>query len=272
MHFNTKVIEYPNGEIQVRKYSKPLYKKDDRDVSWLQIKMRNNKRRNPFDNKVCMEFVSIQQLEETIASNKYRSCNRTKQSVYTYARCCSWEYFITLTLSKEHVDRFNYDECSKKVRVWLNNQKRSFAPNLKYLLVPEQHKDGAWHFHGLLADIGTMSLLDSGKKDKGNIIYNLNGYKFGFTTATKVLDIHKVAKYIGKYVTKSISDKLPNQHRYFVSNNLPKPLQYTLFLESDDEHECFMEYLQETTQKEIKFISNTSSKDSYTQTTYIELL
>lgn len=274
MHYNTKIIEYPNGEIQIRKYSNLMYlnpknTEDMTDEERAAIKLRNDMKRNPFDNYITSEFVTVEELEERQLSNKYRSLNRTKQSVYTYARCFAWDWFVTFTFSGSKIDRYNYQECSRAVRKWLNNQKRT-SPKLKYIIVPEQHKDGAWHFHGLLADVGEMVFVDSGKKDKGEIIYNLEKYKYGFTTATKVKDMHRVAKYIGKYIIKSVMDSLPGRNRYFVSTNLPRPVQKLYFLE-DDEVNDFVDIVAESCGKKIAHVSQTQAIENYTQCRYIEL-
>lgn len=274
MHYNARIIYYPNGEVQIRKYSNPLYMNplsvdDLTEEEKKNKRLENDKKRNPFNNKICYDYISDDDFAERQFQNKMRSCNRTKQAVFTYARCCNWEYFITLTMSPDLVNRYDFQACSKKVRKWLNNQ-RINAPDLKYLLVPEQHEDGAWHFHGLLADIGSIKLVDSGKKDKGQVIYNFEKYKFGWTTATKVKNINKVAKYVGKYVTKALSDSLVGCNRYFVSTNLPKPKQTLYFLE-DNEVDSFVEIVADSLGKKIAHVSQTQAIEVFTQCTYFEL-
>lgn len=245
MAFNFKIIEFPNGSIQIRKYSKPLMLGDKKD---------NTKSNSPNDEQ-----------------NEWRSATRTKQMIYQYARCGIWEWFITLTLSN-NVDRYNYDECNKLVRQWLNNQKKRFAPDLKYLIVPEQHKDGAWHFHGLLANTGSMKFVDSGHKDKGDIIYNMTAYKYGFTTATKVKDVERVSNYIGKYITKSLCDQTKGKNRYFVSKNMPEPKVSYFFIPPDmPEYENFIEKYCKDNNKKVAHVSQTQAKEIYTQTTYYEI-
>ena len=55
----------------------------------------------------------------------------------------------------------------KKAHKWINNCKNRKARELLYLLVPEQHKDGAWHIHGLLCNTTGLTFTDSGKRYDG---------------------------------------------------------------------------------------------------------
>jgi hypothetical protein len=111
----------------------------------------------------------------------------------------------------------------------------NFAPDLHYIFIPEPHKDGAYHFHGLLADTGDMVFSDSGrvvkdgkayKRCKSNaecpVIYNLDNWKFGFSTATVVRSNCKCVSYLTKYITKDLCQIADNRHRYLASRNLSR--------------------------------------------------
>ena len=110
------------------------------------------------------------------------SIARTRNAIYDIAKSNNWDYMITLTFNSEKVNsRYDYNELLKKVSVWLHNQKKRKSPNLKYLIVPDLHKEDVWgkafHFHGLLSDIGDMELIETNKKDKNNrVIYNIKGF------------------------------------------------------------------------------------------------
>ena len=111
----------------------------------------------------------------------------------------------------------------KKISIWLNNLKKRYAPDLKYIVVPELHKSGRYHFHGLFADIGNMELVDSGKRlPDGEIIYNLGNYDLGFTTATRIKDNARVSSYITKYISKDLCAVTNGKKRYWNSRNLNK--------------------------------------------------
>jgi len=155
----------------------------------------------------------------------YESISRTKRAISDYALCNDWEYFITFTLSPKILDRYDYDKITTKMSNWFDLARKRKAPNLKYLIVPEQHKDNAWHFHALLSNIGNITLIDSDKKDsKGNTLYNIKDYRLGYSTASKVEDNHKVSSYVLKYITKSLVEETFNKKRYWTSKNLKKPL------------------------------------------------
>lgn len=78
------------------------------------------------------------------------SLSRTRSRVWELAICNSWDYFCTLTLDKEKHNRFDLAKTYSIMAKWFNNLNSRTEANLRYLLVPELHKDGAWHFHGLL--------------------------------------------------------------------------------------------------------------------------
>lgn len=181
-----------------------------------------------------------QRTEESIKHSAFNSLNRTKQKIYDYALANNWEngYFLTITFNQEYVDRYNYKECYGHIKNLIRNIRRT-NPNIKYIFVPEKHKDGAWHFHGLVVNCENLILIDSGKTAKGKKIYNINlqTYKYGFTTATKIEDTNKVSGYITKYITKELIDSTKGQHRYLFSKNLDAPTVSTEWLTEADEIE-----------------------------------
>lgn len=251
--YNFRIIQYANGSVEIRKYSspvnaiytgettiEPVYKKPK--------KRETQKEYNPFTDE--MEKLPTFEESERSARN---SLNRTKQNIYKYSRQANWEYFITLTFDGAKVNRYEYVECMNKAVTWFKNQKNRYAQNIKYLFVPEQHKDGAWHVHGVICDIGEMKLTDSGRVAIGKksyirtsknanypTIYNLSGWRFGYSTATKVKDKHKVATYITKYLTKDLCESTFGKKRYYRSRNIPEPEEKGFIVEP---HE-YAEFLQ----------------------------
>ncbi len=128
------------------------------------------------------------------------SVKRAKETIFDIAMCNHFDYFVTWTLDGELIDRYDPKAVSKKLKVFLQHavQRR----NARYLVIPEYHKDGAIHMHGLLS--GNFEMVDSCRKTKaGQIIYNMPQWSLGWSTAIQ-LDEHKdrVSRYITKYVTK----------------------------------------------------------------------
>lgn len=110
--------------------------------------------------------------------------------------------FVTLTLDQTRVDRYDYDQIIGSMNDWLSNRVK--RKGLKYLIVPELHKDGAIHFHGLFNDV--LARTNSGVRHHGKVVYNLPEWSLGFTTAQRITGddcARKVTEYVLKYMTKS---------------------------------------------------------------------
>lgn len=245
--YNVKTIQYENGIVEIRKYSRPIGDDgmESLGLTKEQIKKRaeRGKKRvhdildgekvfNPFTEKVetmyCFNHEEI--LKERAVRSQRNSFRRTKNEIFNVSRQCKWRYFVTLTFSKAKVDRYSFSDCMKKANNWYANQRKRYAKDLQYIFVPEEHKDGAWHIHGLIAQCDGMKFTDSGLKTvEGQIIYNLDGWKNGWSTAVQIgttqEDIMKVSTYITKYITKDLCAKTKGQRRYYRSQNIPKPIE-----------------------------------------------
>ena len=139
MAYNVKFLKFRDGIVDTRIYNRPII------VGQVKVGKRKYKRKY---------------REE---ENKRRSVSRSKQTIYELARNGVWDWFVTLTFDGSKVDRYNYAEVTKKLSTWLNNLRKK-SPDLQYLFVPEQHKDGAYHFHGLVSNLENVKILDSVKK------------------------------------------------------------------------------------------------------------
>lgn len=267
MAYNLKITEYANGQLEVITYKQGVYTMLDGESSYRADMIDKNADAlawrfasyvidektgqcrfipriddaeycyNPFTEKIQRVYTVEDEIVEKKKKldNLSRSFRRTRSALYMYARQCNWEYFITLTYSPDKLEnRYDFSLCMKKVHTWINNCKKRKAENLLYLLVPEQHKDGAWHIHGLLCNTTGLTFTDSGKRYNGKIVYNLDDWKLGFSTATKVTDTYKVSNYITKYITKDLCAITPGKQRYFVSKSIPKPKTFTALIDLDE--------------------------------------
>lgn len=196
---------------------------------------------------------------------KAQSAKVSKDMVYNLARANDWEYFITLTFDREKVEADNYNAVTKKLQNFLDNLRKRKCKDMKYLIVPELHKDGKhYHFHGLLANCDGMSFVDSGLKTKdGLTIYNMADWHVGFTTATKVKDTQRVCSYIAKYITKALTMSLPNKKRFYASQNLKKCDETFGVVDQDD----FMR----TYGDRIRHIKSVEIPEAHQIVTYVEL-
>lgn len=157
--------------------------------------------------------------EERAALNLARAQRRARVAVRDLALANPMRYFVTLTFNKERVNRWDDKEVMRVTKHWLDNAVRRHG--LAYVLVAERHKDGAIHFHGFFND--AFDGIDSGHRTKrGQVIYNLPAWPWGFTTAIEVYGEYGAAvSYVCKYITKG-SEKVGGRW-YYHGGALRKP-------------------------------------------------
>ena len=151
--------------------------------------------------------------------NRERSMRRARAQVRDLALSNPFRWFVTLTLDQAKVSRYDMAEITRKLNAWLDNQVR--RRGLAYVLVPERHKDGAIHFHGFFND--ALEAVDSGHKDsQGHPVYNLPGWRLGFTTAIQLYgDYHAAVSYVCKYIGKQ--GEKPGGRWYYSGGCLQRP-------------------------------------------------
>lgn len=291
MEYNIKIIEHENGSTQISTYADTVGKR-----------RRHSKKISPAIETLeslgfgkCRE-ISLIRWNETASEKEAReslnlqnSIRRTQKRINALARSCEWEYFCTLTFSPDKVeDRTDFQLCMRRVRAWLNNQRKHHAPELKYLAVPEIHRrledNGlhAWHVHILLADIGTMIFEDSHKVAIGKksyertelykefpTIYNLSGWSFGYSTAIPITDNkgHRISHYIVKYISKQLYLFSGGYHKYYASQNLKKAKVSTYNIPKYIQADFVEDYLRRNNKKVI-YEKNVSK---YVDTTFLEI-
>lgn len=147
--------------------------------------------------------------------------SRARSMIFDYSMCNSFDYFVTLTLSDDKYDRYDLKSYIKDLSQFIRDLRKKYNSNIQYLLIPEKHKNGAWHMHGLIKGI------------PDNMLHiNKNGYldwedyknKFGYISMSKVKNKIAVSKYITKYISKSIKNGSSvtelNKKLYYVSRGL----------------------------------------------------
>lgn len=174
--------------------------------------------------------------EESLSRSKRRAKSNIKDLVVSNA----FECFVTLTLNDENIDRKDYKAIIKKLNTWLDNRVRRCG--LKYVGVPELHKDGAIHFHLLCNDVlntiysGCVIRPTGGKPvkestatrqgfnlDECHKVYNIEDWKLGFSTMYHTYgDVMAVANYVVKYITKN-NNKVGGRW-YYSGGDLCKPI------------------------------------------------
>lgn len=150
--------------------------------------------------------------------NAHRSFRRSRIAVHDYIVSNHWDYWCTFTFSPKKVDRYDFDKVTTKMSTWLWRQK-----DLKYIIVPEQHKDGAFHFHALISNYkGNLYPTDK-KTRSGQSIFRAN-FGSGHHEFVKLDEnTQAIASYMTKnYMTKQ-DLKLRGHKRYWVSRGLHRP-------------------------------------------------
>lgn len=174
--------------------------------------------RTKFEKRRDMTDTQIETLDE---ENKERSIRRTQTEIQDLIDCNDFDWFGTFTFDPKKIDRHNPETVKKAMMSWLNHARRK-SPDLTYIVVPERHKDGAIHFHGLLGNFNGK-MADSGSKWQNNAIFNVVDYPYGFTNFTAIRDKAKTANYCRKYITKDMPLTDKGKKRYWRSKNLKLP-------------------------------------------------
>ncbi len=268
--YNCVRMDFVDGVSQYRFYKNPVNRKEymygeesKNESDKIDTKIINHEL-TPFGHgDVKEEIVVLSEIEKAYRQQRsiISSVNRTKTMIYNYARGNVWEWFCTFTFNPDKVDSFNYAECSKKIRQWLNNIHKKYSPDLKYLVIPEQHESGRWHFHGLLSNTGSMNFKESFYKQttiplfskSGLRVYNFGNYKLGFSSATKIKNTAKASSYVTKYITKDLANASKGHRRYYPSANLDLPGKHYFFILNEEKLE-FLKLNKErfTYNKEVK--------------------
>lgn len=149
-----------------------------------------------------------------------RSMRRARAKLRRLALANDFEYFVTLTLDPAKIDRYDGAAVTRALGRWCDNMVRRHG--LRYILVPERHKDGAYHFHGFMAGDG-LEARDSGVEWDGRPVYNLPQWTLGFTTAQRLYgDYHAAVGYCCKYIGKQDAER-PLGRWYYSGGALREP-------------------------------------------------
>lgn len=157
---------------------------------------------------------SVRIASDEWANNDTKLANalcRSRTAVREYALCNRWEFFVTLTIDGSRYDRYDLKCFLREFMQWMQNLKKTKYPNLRYLLVPEQHKKEdplhgrAWHLHGMISGIPSSPMPSSAPRrwrETGYDIWCDYWDRYGMCTVCPVKDSIAVGFYVSKYITK----------------------------------------------------------------------
>jgi hypothetical protein len=158
---------------------------------------------------------------ESVADGRFASSlARTKSTVRELALCNDWDCWVTLTLNSENIDRTDLKGFIKALGEWIGNYNKKYKTKLKYLLLPELHKDGvSWHMHGFFGGVSPESITRNEHR-YFDMPYFVN--RFGYISIDRIRDKKRISSYIVKYVKKAVGATILEKslHSYYASNGL----------------------------------------------------
>lgn len=152
------------------------------------------------------------------------SLSRTKRNIREICLSNDFEYFVTFTVNSKNADRFSLDECQSLIRKRLKSYQYKISRDLKYILITERHKNGAFHFHGMMKGLRRSDFYIN----KNGFLSNKMFDKVGFNSFCKIDGNYaRCCNYIIKYITTDCVKNSSNQI-YFCSRGLKKADKFDL--------------------------------------------
>lgn len=253
-------------KLNLQKTTYDLFKKDRiyRDKTLSSIYFKSNKqivkKSCPIDLKGIRYKLNLETgditnyTKQEVLNSMSCSVRRTKILLNMLLVMNDFDWFLTFTFDRKKIDRTNDLEVFKAYKKYINNLSHKY-PTIKYITVPERHKDNCVHLHMLLAGVTPKQLgfVNSGKvccswayfKDKiaskeyfektkseheneltivdGSPIYNVTSFVYGHSTASKVASRERCNYYVSKYIEKALGSTEIFKKRFYYSKNLEVP-------------------------------------------------
>lgn len=234
-----KYIPQPDGSlrlVQIQSFSVPKF----RQSGWEDHQIPNSLLFSPDD--YFIDESDCEDCADYTAANLERATRRAKINAFDIILSNpELDTFGTFTFRPEdHLDKSAYDQVYDRLRPWLSN--RVQRNGLKYVIVPEYHKSGDIHFHGIINSSAVkLEQVFSPKTGRPltrsrKPLYNITDWKYGFSTASVIggaaEDRDKVAKYIFKYMGKQLGARIGGRYA-LIGGDLKRP-QY-VYTNSADE-------------------------------------
>lgn len=222
---NAIVYTYPNGDFDIIAASNKVFV----PAGWEDTEDWSRPRPMDGPGEVGATAPTPRQKgKKSEGDDRLRSMRRARAKLRRLALANEFDWFVTLTLDPARVDRYDPAAIMKIVNRWLDNMVRRHG--LRYILVPEQHRDGAYHFHGFFA--GDLEAVASGHYDpQGHEYLNLPQWSLGFSTAVELYGTYSAAvAYCCKYIGKQQGQR-PMGRWYYSGGRLAEPTKLYTTLE-----------------------------------------
>jgi len=146
------------------------------------------------------------------------SLYRARQKVYQIAEANREKHgnfkpiFFTLTTKDQTKD---YRESNKKIKGFIRRLSNHVGIKIKYIIVPEKHKSGAIHYHGIFFNLPFVEIR----------YFRKNIWKHGYVDLQVPKKIKNTAAYLSKYLTKDYKDSIPlHVKTYFTAKGMFRPI------------------------------------------------
>lgn len=158
---NIIVNRFADGSVSVLKMKKPFA------VTDRVINDKSDKSRAFV--KINMDFLFPRKKQATLTylhKNIYRAGKRAKDAFWGFAKSNIWSYFFTFTFSPHLV--LHRDKAEFTNALWSKFQRKlkCYDKDIKIANVPENHKDGAQHFHAFITFSEDLPVVDYGDISK----------------------------------------------------------------------------------------------------------
>lgn len=233
--FNGRLKRYPDGRWELLVCNRAIFSgAGDEEAPPPKKKGRGEKHGQPMPKPA-----------DRAAANLERSQRRARGRIRDLALCSELDWFVTFTLDAAKIDRYDIGNLTKKMRVWLDNRVR--RKGLAYILVPELHRDGAIHLHGLFND--ALRMVDSGVKHSRQVeggtewypVYNVPDWGLGFSSAIRLYgQREKAVNYVCKYINKAGDNGRIGGRWYYAGGELKEPdFSYCMMDYNMIHHSCY---------------------------------
>lgn len=231
--FYTRFVSYDNGFVDVLCAEAPVFRRPGWEV--------------PFGDDEARLKTRTRKVEAgKKAGDLKRAVRRARANVRKIALANDFDFFVTLTQNPEKVDRYDSSQCIRKLCKWCENQVQRYG--LRYVVIPERHKDGAIHYHGFMSwdgeagagvvESGTFSMdgwnkprkavsraqADEWRNNGARVVFNIPRWRLGFSTAMDVYGKYDAAVgYVCKYIGKQMDGARIGGRWFYHGGKLRKP-------------------------------------------------
>jgi len=265
VYFNTKQKTYPDGSAKITICSKAIFRKPGYEAvqkrhgyampllfadefEEISDDELDDSGREVFEAWLSAPLGELPGTESrALGGDRADNTKRAIEKIFDIAMLNEWSHFVTWTLDKDKIDRYDPGAVANKVKQKLGDMVK--RENTRYLLIPEHHKDGAIHMHGLFAGdyklkhsrtwnvpgqkkpVAARRLQQLGlSKDSPGVlpVYNMPGWPWGFSTAIPTYgERMHTAIYMTKYITKDVKKIFGNF--YYAGGKLDREAPVTVY-------------------------------------------